>query len=147
MNIYGKEVSKTDEYEISLCRGFLATERGLENNSAGKGDVEFYGKFFESRITEREFEPLVGNYSGMSGRFDHTGGWLSGNFNTWKKCKFGVRVPVQDLDVELALIVKTLGCLGVITSYSCSGHGKAIPGIAMNSIFNSSHMLRQRSAH
>jgi hypothetical protein len=36
----------------------------------------------------------------------------------------------------MALIVKTLGCLGVITSYSCSGHGEAIPGIAMNSIFD-----------
>ena len=135
MNIYGKEVSKTDQHEISLCRGFLVTEKGLENDSAGKGDVEFYDKFFESRITEHEFEPLVEKDNRMSGPYDH-GGILSRGFKTWKKCKFGVRAPVKNLDVELALIVKTLGCLGVITSYSCSGHGKAIPGIAMNSIFD-----------
>lgn len=134
MEIFGKNINDDNRWEIATCRGFLVNDTGIINESAAKGDPEYYRTFMKSKD---RFKPLEPKHYGFSGTYDFLNGqnkWLNHDFKTWKACRYGVKVPVQYLDVEIGLIVKTLGCLGIITSYSCSGHGISRPQISFNSI-------------
>lgn len=58
---------------------------------------------------------------GMTGPFDY-GGCVNYSFATFKRSKFGVKVPAINLDPGIALLVKVMPLIGCHTVMSCDGH-------------------------
>lgn len=90
-------------------------ERWVRERAAGRG----------SWIDRARAVYFLRSRHGMTGAYDHfpPGKWLSSSLATFGRCRFGVRVPVFGLDAGIALFVKALPQVGLLTSYSCSGHG------------------------
>ncbi len=59
---------------------------------------------------------------GMCGSNEFSGWANNGDWESFQELRFGRKVPVEVLDLGVALLVKTLSLLGLDTVVSCEGH-------------------------
>ena len=59
------------------------------------------------------------------------GEMINPNWSTFRRLKFGAALPVRNLDCGVALLVKTLPLLGLLTSYACAASCR-IGGVAQS---------------
>jgi hypothetical protein len=150
--IWGKEIAASEfTKEILLCRGFIPEDPenlslGLSIKSSSPLDQEYLLKHYKTdNIDKMSYKSIRAMYDdvhshgqfayGISGINDFSG-MLNENFQTFRKCKFGVKVPVSYLDPGIALLVKTLPLIGVMTAMSCGGHLKDDPVIIIRNEYH-----------
>ena len=57
---------------------------------------------------------------------------IPGTLPSFVRCQYGAEIPVEVLDSGIALLIKTLPAIGVLTVHSCSGHGKGSASIIVH---------------
>jgi len=80
---------------------------------------------------------LLPPQNGMAGPFDW-GGRVNDGFQTFRRLRYGVKVPAVHLDPGVALLVKALPLCGVHTVMSCDGHTRQSPHVCL---FSDIHLL------
>lgn len=154
MKIWGQEISRNLEKELALCRGFIpycAEDDDFNLNSeCVYRPVSPHQKKYSDSLAFKELRTIlnannsqivdVSKFSWLDPLKKHSYGFSSftdfcgfheATFINFIKCRFGARVPVVLLDPGIALFVRTLPLVGVLTTYSCSGHLKDSPHVGI----------------
>ncbi|MBV5301222.1 MAG: hypothetical protein J0649_05490 [Methylococcales bacterium] len=72
---------------------------------------------------------LLPSMNGMVGK-----DYYNDTYATFKKCRYGAKVPVNHLDYGIAMLVKVMPLLGLFTVMSCDGHLSSPPMIWFKNI-------------
>jgi hypothetical protein len=157
--IWGKEISEElIQYELALCRGLIpesleskSVKLSKESSYFGKGphyekySDEILLKEIDSLIQQKKMkkyetiqdwlDPEKKFLYGMSSYADFCG-MQNFDFGSFIRCKYGTRIPAMLLDPGIALMVKVLPFIGVLSSYSCAGHLKESPKIHLLNMYH-----------
>jgi hypothetical protein len=157
--IWGKEIPEDlIQYELALCRGLIpesleskSVKLSKESSYFGKGphyqrySDEILLQDIDSLIQRKKIkkyetiqdwlDPEKKFHYGMSSYADFCG-MQNMDFGSFSRCKYGTRIPAMLLDPGIALMVKVLPFIGVLSSFSCAGHFKESPKIFMLYIYH-----------
>ncbi|MBI4024852.1 MAG: hypothetical protein HY360_07700 [Verrucomicrobia bacterium] len=129
--------------ESLLWRGFLAVKQGeriLLSRGSPREDLEtmqecglhlrrLRGRKWSAEVSlppKTDAAALFESIRNLPAANHMTGpsdfGFMNRNENSFRRCKYGPRVPVECLDPGIALFVKTMPMCGIRTVMSCQGH-------------------------
>ena len=137
--IWGRSLkSEGLELELLLCRGFILKDFRSGSNELDLDACEKSDFGYRSKLNN---ESLISSLL-PSNRYSSitSSEMLNRDFRSFLRCRFGARIPVRVLDPGIALLVKTLPIISVMTANCCSGHLKARPRILLFDSFHSQWM-------
>jgi len=119
---HGKLLLKVDSYQNGDSARLWKCRLSLTAHRDGEFEIS---QDFDHAILKKVFLLPTGNH--MTGPFDYMDGQIDRDFAAFKRCRFGIKAPVERLDAGIALFIKTLPILGLQTAFSCSGSERCHP--------------------